>query len=415
METYQRLLGEIEQIPAIDVHSHISLDSPVASDLSQIALYHFISSELETAGVDPAIFDVESPKKKLARAAAGFASVRNTASCWCLEQILGDLFNLSLPHEITDIDNAFDCVQSLAGQPEWTREVLKRANVSKVLVCIDWRKPLSSNEDVFAPILRVDSLVNEAHSARTLDQLGKATGQSVYEVGELKKAISELLGSAKRQGAVAVGAAFEPQIDFVPGDRESAGSVLSLALLGQKITREDRKAIRSYVLDIVLNCCAEYELPFQLMLGVRHVQASDRAITGYESTSAAMYADLFRRHSETTFDVFVSDATICHELLVLARNYANVLLSGAWWYLQFPSSIRRILRDRIEMLPMTKSCTFISDAHCVEWVYGRARLVRKELALTLSQLVSEGYLSFETSLEIARNYLQDNPKRVYKI
>jgi hypothetical protein len=67
------------------------------------------------------------------------------------------------------------------------------------------------------------------------------------------------------------------------------------------------------------------------------------------------------------------------------------------------------------MLPMTKSCTFISDAHCVEWVYGRARLVRKELALTLSQLVSEGYLSFETSLEIARNYLQDNPKRVYKI
>ncbi|MGQ9455357.1 MAG: glucuronate isomerase [Armatimonadota bacterium] len=411
---YADLLSEIEQIPAVDVHSHIQPDSPGASDLADIALYHFVASELETSGISSSVFEIENPRKRVVEASAGFARILNTTSYWCLEQILGDLYGVSVPEE-NDIDSVISRIEQSYQQPQWTEEVLKRANVAKVLACTDWRKPVPASTEVFLPVVRVDSLINEAHNSRTLDQLGKITGHSVYEAGDLKKAIGELLGKTKTQGAVAVGASFEPQTDFVQGNKEEAGSVLSLALLGQKITRDDRRAMRSYVLDVVLQYCAEYELPFQLMLGIKHVHSSEQAITGYEPGMVAMYADIFARHKQTKFDVFISDLTLEHELAVIARNFSNVTLSGMWWYLEFPSFIRRVLRERIEMLPMTKCCGFFSDARCVEWVYGRAKLFRKELALTLSRLISEKYLSRDTALRVARHYLFDNPRQIYRV
>ncbi|MDH7601461.1 MAG: hypothetical protein QHI38_04860 [Armatimonadota bacterium] len=414
MDVFQSLSEEIEQIPAIDVHTHIRMANPAASDLAQIALYHFIMSELESAGISLTAPDTLSPQKKLVEASVGFPRIRNTASCWCLEQILRDLFDLPLPHE-SDIEEAFKRVDACKSSPNWTGEVMRKANVSKALSCEDWRKPAHPGDSLFAPVLRVDDLINEAHSAHTLDQLSKATGHPVYEAGDLKKAVGELVENAKKRGVVALGAAFEPQIDFGPGDRVAAGSVMSLALLGQKITREDRKTIRSYVLDVILQSCAEHELPFQLMLGIRHIPNTEHAITGHEVGTAAMYADLFKRHSKVVFDVLVSHAVLAGELAVVARSCPNVVLSGAWWYLAFPSSIRRVLRERIEMLPMTKCCGFFSDAQCVEWIYGRAKLFRKELAVVLSQLASEGYLSRDDALKLAHCYLHENPKRVYKL
>ena len=65
------------------------------------------------------------------------------------------------------------------------------------------------------------------------------------------------------------------------------------------------------------------------------------------------------------------------------------------------------------MLPMTRCCGFFSDAYCVEWVYGKSKLARRELAFALAQLVEEGYLAEGTAIEVARHYLSENPRRIY--
>ncbi len=414
MELFNELLAEIERIPAVDVHTHMRVASPAASDLSQIALYHFITSELESAGLDPAVFEIADAKKRLSEASAGFARIRNTTSYWCLTQILSDLYDTAPPHE-WNLDEIFGKVERTAGDPGWVNQTLERANVSKVLATCDWRKPLPRASEKLVPVLRVDSLVNEPHVSRTLESLAEATGQSVYEAGDLKKAVAELFRKAKEAGAVAAAAPFEPQVDFERGDRDTADRVLSMVLLGQKAGRDDRKALRSYALDVVLQNCVECDLPLQLMLGIKHVRSADRAVAAYEPGSVAMYADLFKRHSTVMFDVFTSNDTVCHELAVVARNFRNVLLSGAWWYLEFPTHIRKMLRERIEMLPMTKCCGLFSDAWCVEWVYGRAKLIRWELAFALADLVREGYLSQGAAVDVATHYLAENPKRAYAI
>jgi hypothetical protein len=111
--------------------------------------------------------------------------------------------------------------------------------------------------------------------------------------------------------------------------------------------------------------------------------------------------------------VLAAHEGLCHELAVVSRSTPNVHPSGYWRFLSFPTHIRKIIRERIEMLPMTRCCGFASGASCVEWVYGKAKLMRRELAMALAGLVQEGYLVEGTAIEVAGCYLQENPMRIY--
>jgi len=413
-ELFGELLAEIEQIPAIDIHTHIRADSPAASDLSEVMLYHYIKTELESAGVKPEIFESEGAKKRVAEAAKFMPRIANTTTYWCLSRILADLYGAGAPAEC-DIEELCGKVEQARSSATWASDALKRAGVEKAFVTCEWHRPLPKTSDEFLPTLRIDSLINEAHMPRTLDRLTEITEQTVYEVAELKKAIAQLFRQAKEAGCVAVAASFEPNVDFEEGSRDAADRILSLVLLGQKTNREDRKAIRSYVMDLVLSACAEHGLTFQLMLGVRRTRGNGSAITAFEPTMLSMYADLFARSAGVRFDVMTASALLAHELAVISRNYRNVYLSGYWWFAMFPEHIRKMIRERVQMLPMTKSCGFFSDAYCVEWIYGKSKLVRRELAFALAQMVEEGYLDKGTAVETARHYLWENPRRVYRL
>ncbi|MGC8861730.1 MAG: hypothetical protein ACP5R5_03030 [Armatimonadota bacterium] len=412
MELVEDLLGELEHLPAVDVHSGIRIASPGASDFSQIALCQPLWGDLECAGVSPAVFEADALRSRPHEASAALALISNTTNYWCLSRILGDLYQVGPPHK-SDLAELANRIESYARRPGWANEVLDRANVSKVFVTCDWRKPVPKASERFVPVLRVDSLVNEAHVPRTLESLTEATVQSIYEAADLKKAVDELFRRARDAGAVAASASFEPQVDFEQGDRDTADRVLSLVLLGQRAGRDDRKSLRSYVLDQVLRNCAEYGMPMQLMLGIKQMRSSDRTISAYDPGAVSMYAELFERHTRVTFDVFASHMTTCRELAAAARRYPNVMLSGTWRYLAFPTHFRESLRERIEMLPMTRCCALASEAMCVEWVYGRAKLLRREMALVLAQLVEEGYLSKDAALNVGAHYLAENPKAVY--
>ena len=71
MELFKRLLAEIEQIPAVDIHTHMRVKSPAAGNLADIALYHMIAGELEAAGVDPRVFEIQDAKERLVKARRG--------------------------------------------------------------------------------------------------------------------------------------------------------------------------------------------------------------------------------------------------------------------------------------------------------------------------------------------------------
>ena len=53
------------------------------------------------------------------------------------------------------------------------------------------------------------------------------------------------------------------------------------------------------------------------------------------------------------------------------------------------------------MLPANKQIAFFSDAYCMEWMYAKSMIVRKQLASVLAEKVYQGQFSEDIALEIA--------------
>ena len=73
-----------------------------------------------------------------------------------------------------------------------------------------------------------------------------------------------------------------------------------------------------------------------------------------------------------------------HELCVYARKFRNLLPFGCWWFLNNPSIVEEITRERIELL----GTSFIpqhSDARVLEQLIYKWRSTRRTIAPVLAQ------------------------------
>ena len=96
-------------------------------------------------------------------------------------------------------------------------------------------------------------------------------------------------------------------------------------------------------------------------------------------------AEMIARHPGLRFQCFVASRHANQSLCTLARELPNFSLAGYWWHNFFPDTIRQVIAERLDMLPVNKQVGFFSDAYCVEWVYGKVLLVRKQLARRLGR------------------------------
>lgn len=415
MELFSELLAEIEQIPVIDIRSGIDPKAPAGANAADVVLEREMLLELETARVPDEVLQADNAKVRLSETISHLPKIRNTTTYWCLAQIFNNLYELPGQPEECDPEAAWVKAETSASDAVWPGTVLGRANVEKVVCGCDWSRKIPESASNFAPLLRLDSLLNEPFSPRVLERLGEVSGQPVYEAADIKKAVGELFSAAESAGTVGASSAFNPQIDFEESNREAADRILSLVLLGQKVDRNDRRALRSFVMDQVLAACREHRMPFQLLIGERRGAPGDKILSAYDQALTPMYAALFSRHSGVRFDVIISNPVLMSEMVIASRAYRNVCISGCGPFMMFPGKLRGSIRERIEMLPVDKMNVFASASTSVEWVYARCRLVRRELAFALADMVREGYLNTGAAVDIARAYLYENPRRIYHL
>jgi hypothetical protein len=97
-------------------------------------------------------------------------------------------------------------------------------------------------------------------------------------------------------------------------------------------------------------------------------------------------------------------------MCTLARELPNLSLAGYWWHNFFPSAIRKLMDERMDMLPLNRQVGFFSDAYCVEWVYGKMMIVRRCLAEVLANRVQHGQYTREQAADIAKSILFETPR-----
>ena len=173
----------------------------------------------------------------------------------------------------------------------------------------------------------------------------------------------------------------------------------------------ERDTYSSYINEAYLTALEKRgeKIVFQFSVGAEPMPTHETASILYQRTVRQL-AEMVGRHPRLQFQCFLASRHANQSLCTMARELPNLSLAGYWWHNFFPETIRQIMAERLDMLPVNKQIGFFSDAYCVEWAYGKARMVQKQLARVLAEKIRQGQYTRDDALAIARSILYESPQ-----
>jgi len=378
-EIQQAVEQILDSTPFIDIHTH--LFDPSFGNLSlwgidDLLTYHYIEAELfRSSSIRPEAYWILS-KEERADLIWKTLFVENTPLSEATRGVIAVLQALELDPSAPTLDSfrAFFRKQDLA---EHARRIFRLAGVSEVVMTNDLLDPQEQARWHEGAERGVGF-----HAALRLDRILTETGIS----GDLSHFLEM---SARNMKAVYMAVSL-PDSFMYPRDDIS--------------TRRLRET--------VLPVCRELGLPLALMIGVR--RSVNPAIRS--AGDAAGRADLrsiehlCSEFPDNRFLVTVLSRENQHELCVYARKFSNLLPFGCWWFLNNPSIVEEITRERLEMLGVS----FIpqhSDARVLEQLIYKWRNTRR----TLAPILADAYKRLaEDGRVVTRAEIQRDVNRLFR-
>ena len=368
--------------PFIDIHTH--LFSPPFGKLGlwgidELLTYHYLEAEFFRYSDTPPERYWALSKREQADTIWRILFVDNNPVSEATRGVIAVLKAFGLSTESTDLREARAFFDS---QPveEHVEKVLEMARVSTVVMTNDPLDPEEASvwlngaprHPRFRAVLRLDKILRgwpthwSSLSKQGYRVDGRASGKSGGEVRRF------LVDWCKRMSPVYMAVSL-PDTFRYPEDS-----------IGNKL-----------LVEAVLPCCRELDLPLSLMIGVRNQVNPALRLAGDAVGKADLRAleNLCRDFPANRFLTSVLSRENQHELCVYARKFSNLMPFGCWWFLNNPSIVEEITRERIEML----GTSFIpqhSDARVLEQViykwHNTRRTMTKVLSNTYSLLVADG-------------------------
>ena len=246
--------------------------------------------------------------------------------------------------------------------------------------------PTIGDDRRFRPALRIDPLLcNWDHAAAQLRNWGYDARPDfrANTIDEVKRFLNEWLDRTK---AIYAAASLPPDFCYpaaVPGEASD-------------------RVIR----DILVPVLAQRGLPWALMIGARRHDQVNPALrdAGDLCGKADILAvvNLCREFSGNKFLVTMLSLENQHELSVAARKFGNLLVFGCWWFLNNPSIVEQITRQRIELLG-TSFVAQHSDARILDQLIYKWDHCRRVIARVLTDKYTE---AIEAGYHIQRDHIQ---------
>jgi hypothetical protein len=401
--TQAQISSTVEDVLAstqfVDIHTH--LYSPSFGKLGlwgidELLTYHYLEAELFRSSEIRPVKYWTLTKREQADAIWRALFVENTPVSESTRGVVAVLKAFKLPTDSSDLDEAraFFKAQSIEAH---IQRVLKMAGVNLVVMTNDpldpeeapvWLKGVANHRQ-FCAVLRLDRILCtwSAHWQGLANQGYRvddhASGKSAAEVRRF------LLDWHARMQPVYMAVSL-PDTFAYPQET-----------VGNRLLKE-----------AVLPVCRELNLPLSLMIGVRKQVNPALRLAGDAVGKADLKAleNLCREFPDNRFLVSVLSRENQHELCVYARKFNNLMPFGCWWFMNNPSIVEEITRERIEML----GTSFIpqhSDARVLEQVIYKWNNTRR----TMSRILSETYrLLAEDGRGVTRSDIQRDVSRLFR-
>ena len=372
-ETVDRAL---RSIPFIDVHTHLFMPSLGALGLwgiDELITYHYLEAELfRSSSVSPEKY-FEMSRREKADLIWQTLFVENPPVSEATRGVVAVLQAFGLPTSGPNLDEArgFFASQTLDSHID---HVFKLAGISEAVMTNDPLDPAeaplwergAAPDSRFHPVLRLDRILNKwPDHWRVLESQGYGVDEnaSPSAIAETRRFLADW---CRRMKPVYMAVSLPDTFQF-PED----------SLRGRLLA------------NAVLPACREFDLPLSTMIGPRY-QVNPRlklAGDGVGKADLRAVERLAADYPGNRYLISVLSRENQHELAVYARKFSNLLPFGCWWFLNNPSIVEEITRERIEML----GASFIpqhSDARVLEQVIYKWRNTRRTLAPILTNTYS---------------------------
>jgi len=427
-------LGEgLSEIPLLDAHTHLDASHLAARGLHDVLLYHMVISDLASAGCPSRARLSEDPDEaevdaRVTEAIPYLQCIQNTSCFWGLRLILSELYDWYKPLTADNWQKLHALIRERAADPAWPREILRRAGVHRACTEL-WRRRDGAADDVLQyslewafftraqwgvndiPLYELERAWNQpgpgAPLPVTMGEGRAEVARPIRTLDDVHAAIAHYVAHIPYGQVLSTAQHISTDINF----RQVTGEEMATALSRRhRATPAERDIYASYILEAFLTELEHHaeEIVYQFSLGAEPLPYE----TGSKLRQETIYelAAIIARHPKLRFQVFLSSAHANQALCTLARELPNLSLAGYWWQNFFPTIIRQVISERLDMVAANKQVGFFSDAYCVDWTYAKVILVRKQWAEVLAQKVKQGQYTLDDALAIARQTLFETPQ-----
>ena len=433
--TADDLHERILQLPAIDVHTHLVGGKLSARGLHDILLYHMAVSDLYAAGCPngrrlteyPGWPTVEEAHGRIEEALPYLRHVRNTSISWGIRTILSDLYGWT--DEITQ-DNWLELdarIRERADDRNWSREIMRRSGIRRLGTEIA-RREGGIDDDVLQYSLEwafftrcqwgeYDTALYELErcwgktpeSPMPIGGGGRPpTERTIRALDDARQAVEWYVDHMPADQLVSMATHISTDIDLRPvSDEEMAAALVRREHAGPAERDVYASCINELFLTELEQKHAE-KIVFQFSFGAEPLPFE--TASRLSQKTIAQIAEMIGRHPRLQFQCFLASQHANQAICTLCRELPNLSVAGYWWHNFFPSIMRRVMEERLDMLPVNKQIGFFSDAYCVEWAYAKALIVKGELAKVLAVKVEDGQYDVDMAVDIARDLLFDTAR-----
>lgn len=433
MKAIPELREQVFSLPLIDTHEHLPSSEAVRdrdTDVLKEYLAHYYNRDLISAGMPLADYATIAGKRlpireKWKLVEPYWELSRYTGYGRALDIAVRELYGIEgiSGATIEELNERF--LETLA--PGHFRRVLKeRCRIERSLLCVETleeqydpliERSIHCDRELYLPVYIINTLVHP-ESWADIERVERESGVRITSFSAWLEA-----AEANVQRACAIGSpilknslAYVRSLHYPRATRAEAEEGFNHVFRTRHFPEWHQrpivtpKAFQDYLFHFILGIANRKALVMQIHTGI---QEGSGNLVGNSNPEAL--ANLFLEYPDVDFDLFHIGYPYQNVIAVLAKNFANVYIDMCWAHIVSPNASVQALVEWVDTVPLNKISAFGGDYLFVDGVCGHQYLAREDVAKALSLKVEEGLFGVEQAAKIARLFLYDNPKRLFRL
>ncbi|BBJ27801.1 glucuronate isomerase [Athalassotoga saccharophila] len=381
----------VDEVQIVDLHTHIfdlRFKDLLLWGIDDLLTYHYLIAEVMRFSEMPYDEFWKMTKTEQANLIWKTLFIENSPLSEAARGVITVLKSVGLDPSKRDIDGYRRFFASKKVE-EYIDIVFKTAHIKYVVMTNDpfvedERKIWIKNEkgDIrFKSALRIDPLlVKWPSSYLKLREWGYDVEEKLTEktFSEIKRFLSDWID---RMNPLYMAASLPPEFK-VPSDTETA----------------------LIIENAIIPVSYEHNIPFAMMIGAKKLTNPQLKLAGDSVGKADINTVeyLARMYPHNKFLITMLSKENQHELVVAARKFRNIHVFGCWWFLNNPSIVDEITRERMEMLGLSftpqHSDARVLDQLIYKWDHSK-KVIEKVLIDKYLDILEDGWTITEEEVK----------------